>query len=94
MLPFVDKMGIDSTIVAWATNNLDQLYDVQVMIGLAWLLLILIVVHSFVKFAQLWDLFVHLISLLQFPFIRKIYFRCIVISLSSSREMFSSILMG
>jgi hypothetical protein len=72
MLPFVDKMGIDSTIVALATNNVDQLYDVQVMIGLAWLLIILIVVHSFVKFAQLWDLFVHMISLLQFPFIRKI----------------------
>ncbi len=53
MLPFVDKMGIDSTIVALATNNVDQLYDVQVMIGLAKLLLMLTIVHSFVKFAQL-----------------------------------------
>jgi hypothetical protein len=62
MLPFVDKMGIDSTIVALATNNVDQLYDVQMMISLAWLLLILIVVHSFIKISQLWDLFVHMIS--------------------------------
>jgi hypothetical protein len=61
---------------------------------LAWLLLILIVVHSFIKISQLWDLFVHMISWLQFPFIRKICFRCIVTSLSSSREMFSTILMG
>jgi hypothetical protein len=51
------KMAIDSTIVALATSKLDWLYDVQVMFNLPYLLPMLIVVHSFIKFAQIHDIF-------------------------------------
>ncbi len=47
----VDENGLDSTIVAQATTNLDQLCDVQVMIGLSCLMPMLVIVHSLIKFA-------------------------------------------
>jgi hypothetical protein len=47
------KMTIDSTILPQATNNLDQLCDVQVMFGLVNIMLLLTTIHSFIKFAQL-----------------------------------------
>jgi hypothetical protein len=55
--PSLIKIIIDSIIVALVGSNLDQLYDVQMMFSLASLLPMLVVVHSFIKFAQLWDVF-------------------------------------
>jgi hypothetical protein len=52
------KMVVDSAIVALAITNLDQIYDGQVMFGLAYILPLLIVVHFVIKFAQLQDVFV------------------------------------
>jgi len=52
-------MVIDSTThVPQATSNLDQLCDVQMMFGLADLMPLLTIIHSFVKFAQLWNVYV------------------------------------
>jgi hypothetical protein len=36
--PLLMKMALDSTIVAQATTNLDQLCDVQMMLGLSYLM--------------------------------------------------------
>jgi len=43
------KMAIDLTIVTLITSNLDQFCDFQVMFGIACLLLMLIIVHSFIN---------------------------------------------
>jgi hypothetical protein len=48
---------IDSIIMALVASNLDQLYDVQMMFGLASLFPMLVVVHSLIKFAELLDVF-------------------------------------
>ncbi len=52
------KMTIDSRILPQATNNLDQLCDVQMMFGLVSIMLLLNTIHSFIKFAQLHNVYV------------------------------------
>jgi hypothetical protein len=37
--PLLMKMALDSTIVAQATTNLDQFCDVQMMLGMSYLML-------------------------------------------------------
>ncbi len=49
--PLLMKMTIDLTTMVLATSNLDKFYDVQMMFGLTCLLLMLTIVHSFIKFA-------------------------------------------
>jgi hypothetical protein len=56
--PLLMKMVIDSTTMVLAASNLDKFCDVQMMFGLTWLLPMLIVVHSSIKFAQLHNVFV------------------------------------
>jgi len=51
------KMVVDSVTVALTITNLDQIYDGQVMFGLACILPMLTIVHSIIKFAQLQDVF-------------------------------------
>jgi hypothetical protein len=51
--PLLMKMVIDSTTMVLATSNLDKFYDVQMMFGLTCLLPMSIVLHYFIKFAQL-----------------------------------------
>lgn len=47
------KMVVDSTIVTLVASNVDQLCDVQVMLDFAWLLPMLTIVHSSIKFDEL-----------------------------------------
>jgi len=57
-LPFVDEMAIDLTIMVFVTSNLDYLCHFQMMFDLAFLLPMLIAMHSFIEVAQFCDVFV------------------------------------
>jgi hypothetical protein len=52
------KMAIDLTIMALVRSNLDYLCDFQVMLDLAFLLPMLIAMHSFIEVDQFCDVFV------------------------------------
>ncbi len=56
------KMAIDLTIVALIISNLDQFCDFQVMFNIAYLLSMLIVMHSFINLPN-FKMFLCVISL-------------------------------
>ncbi len=47
------KMALDLTIVTQAITNLDELYDVEMMLALSSLMSMSITIHSLIKFMQL-----------------------------------------
>jgi hypothetical protein len=47
------KMALDLTIVTQVITNLDELYDVEMMLALSSIMLMSIAIHSLIKVMQL-----------------------------------------
>ncbi len=87
-------MAIDLTIMALVTSNLDYSCDFQLMFDLAFLLPMLIVMHSFIAVDQFCDFLCDSIATIVFFPVKWVCFKCIMTKLLGSTKMPSSISMG